>query len=176
MKIKLNFYRFNVFLALLSIATLLLGYGNDAHATRGDSYKNRAFAGFIKHIYSNVQTVKNGSDLCIFGNDEISLQLKSLDDNKSVVYIGDEIDSKKSYNKCRVIYIAKNKEKESKYSVNFFNDRGSLTIAIFPGFVTDGGMMSIDIGRRNFELFINDVAIKKSGVKINSSIAALIVE
>lgn len=140
-----------------------------------DVNRNKAFAGFIKHIHSNTKTVRGGSDFCIFGSDEVSLRIKSMA-NKNFVDLGDEIDYDKDYSNCRVIYIAKNKEKEAKYSVNFFNDKGALTIAIFPSFISDGGMMSIDIGRRNFELLVNDMVLKKFGVKIDSSIAALIVE
>ena len=40
--------------------------------------QNRAFAGFINTVYLNVDAVNNGNHLCIFGVDEISLQLRSV--------------------------------------------------------------------------------------------------
>ena len=59
--------------------------------------------------------------------------------------------------------------------MQFFNKKGALTIAMFPGFIADGGMMHVSIGRRNFELTVNEMAIKRSGIKIDSSIISLIV-
>ena len=137
--------------------------------------QNRAFAGFINTVYLNVDAVNNGNHLCIFGVDEISLQLRSVVKREWLKNIGEEVDPNSDYNECRVIYIAKNKEKNAKHSVQFFNDKGALTIATFSGFVADGGMMNVSVGRRNFELTANEMKIKKSGVKIDPSIISLIV-
>ncbi len=136
----------------------------------------RAFAGFIAHIYQNTDTANNGNGFCVFGSDDISLQILTMLDKRVVKELGERIDRKRNYNECRVIYIAKNKEKDAKHSVQFFNEKGALTIATFRGFVADGGMMSVQIGRRNFELTVDELAIKKSGVKIDSSVASLIVD
>ena len=137
--------------------------------------QNRAFAGFINTVYLNVDAVNNGNHLCIFGVDEISLQLRSVVKREWLKNIGEEVDPNSDYNECRVIYIAKNKEKNAKHSVQFFNDKGALTIATFSGFIADGGMMNIEIGRRNFELRVNELMIKRSGIKLDSSVISLII-
>lgn len=163
-------HRFKVSVSII-LLTLLVNV--DVNAT--DINKNKAFAGFIKHIYDNINTLRGGKNFCIFGSDEISFRLKSIV-NKDFEDLGEEINKSRNYSNCKVIYIAKSKEKEARYSVEYFNKVGSLTIAVFPNFISDGGMMSVDIGRRNFEILINDVALKEFGVRIDSSIAALIVE
>ncbi len=144
-------------------------YANDINMVR-------AFAGFIRHIHLNVDTVNNGNGLCVIGTDDISIQIKSLFEHSDFYReLGEEINRDRDYSECQVIYVARSKEKESKYVAQFFSDKGALTIGVFPGFVLDGGMMSIDIARRNFELSVNELAIKKSGVKIDSAITSLIV-
>lgn len=145
------------------------------NAYSSDDIRDKALAGFIEHIYSNVTTSRSGNNLCIFGSDGIALRLKANID-KNFIDLGEDIDPARDYKDCKVVYIARSKEKEAKYSVNFFNEKGVLTIAVFPSFIADGGMMSVEIGRRNFELLANDIMLNKFGVKIDSSIAALIVE
>lgn len=175
MKIKSLYNTLRRFL-LVSLVTCcaVFGYSKaSVHATEAD--KARAFAGFIKHIYLNTKTTKNGNNFCIFGSDEVSVQISSIIPRGSINDVGDEIDIERNYNECRVIYISKNKEKDAKYSTKFFNNKGALTIATFAGFTVDGGMMSVEVGRRNFELTVNELAMKEFGVKIDSSIVSLIV-
>jgi hypothetical protein len=48
-------------------------------------------------------------------------------------------------------------------------------VSTFNSFVDNGGMMFVDVGRRDFELTINSQTFKASGVKLDSSIMALII-
>lgn len=166
-----NYFNFNRFIII--VATILSIITCNAYSS--DDIRDKALAGFIEHIHGNVTTSRSGSNLCIFGSDGIALRLKG-NISKNFIDLGEDIDPVKDYKDCKVVYIARSKEKEVKYSVNFFNDKGVLTIAVFSSFIADGGMMSVEIGRRNFELSVNDIALKEFGIRIDSSIAALIVE
>lgn len=138
-----------------------------------ESEVNAALAQFIKLIYVNTETVNKGDRVCLYGSDSISLQVVS---EESVIILDENgKGDKQKYKKCRIIYVARNKEKLVKSFVESLNKSGALTMAAFSNFVNDGGMMFIDIGRRDFELTVNASTFKASGVKLDSSITGLII-
>ncbi len=135
---------------------------------------SHAFASFIETMYMSVQTTNKASLICVYGNDDISLRFQSR--TKLVVFLDSDIASKKNrYNDCRIIYVAKDNEKFVKSFIGTLNRSGALTVATFDSFTNDGGMVFIDLGRRDFELTINTQAFKGSGAKLDSAITALII-
>lgn len=143
-------------------------------ASAYDPELSQAFASFIETIYMSVQTTNKGSSICVYGSDDIALRIKSQ--VKAVAFLNSDIASKKNYyNECRVIYVAKDSEKFVKSFIETFNHSGALTVAAFDSFTSDGGMIFIDLGRRDFELTVNAQAFKGSGAKLDSSITALII-
>lgn len=139
-----------------------------------DPELSQAFASFISIMYMGVQTVNKGSSICVYGNDDISLRLQSQE--KTIVTLDSNIVSKKNrYSDCRIIYVAKDSEKFVKSFIETFNRSGALTVAAFGSFTNDGGMVFVDLGRRDFELIVNSQAFKGSGAKLDSSITALII-
>ncbi len=149
-------------------AALLLFKINAAIAFEAEL--SQAFAEFILVLYSNTQSVnRSATNICLYGTDEVASRLSS--DNR-VVSIDDKA---RNFKNCRLIYIAKDKEKFMKSSVNSMNQSGALTIGIFNSFVVNGGAVLVDLGRRDFELTINAQSLKTSGAKLDSSIIALIV-
>ena len=135
---------------------------------------SQAFASFIEIMHASVQTTNKGSMICIYGNDDISLRFKSR--TKLVAFLDADITSKKNhYSNCRIIYVAKDNEKFIKSFIEIFNRSGALTVATFDSFTNDGGMVFIDLGRKDFELTLNTQAFKGSGAKLDSSITALII-
>jgi YfiR/HmsC-like len=139
-----------------------------------DAELSQAFASFIETMYMSVQTTSKGSSICVYGNDDISLRFQSR--TKLVVFLETDITSKKNhYSECRIIYVARDSEKFVKSFISTFNRSGALTVATFDSFTNDGGMVFIDLGRRDFELTLNTQAFKGSGAKLDSSITALII-
>lgn len=135
-----------------------------------------AFARFIKLIYQNTESANMSDKFCVFGYDDVSIRFSSIIDKKQLIFLPEDLDENKSYSQCRVIYYAKSKMRVTKYSMNILNKSKSLTVAIFNDFVSDGGMIFVDVGRRNFELIVNSDIFKKSKVRLDSSITGLIVE
>lgn len=134
---------------------------------------SKALADFISTLMLNTQTVNRGTSLCIYGSDDISQYLVNKEKISSV--LDEDISKKHSYKHCRIIYIAKNKEKYVRSFIDILNQAGAPTVATFESFVNNGGMIFVDIGRRDFELTVNSQSFKASGAKIDSSIMALIV-
>jgi hypothetical protein len=55
------------------------------------------------------------------------------------------------------------------------NKKKILTIAIFDGFTEIGGMLQVQMGRRNFELTLNSKAVKESGIRLNALSTSLVI-
>lgn len=128
-----------------------------------------AFSGFIQDLVRTAHTQKNVV-LCHVGRDAISNAISVQ--NKSFV----DLDADPSkYASCKAVYIAQGREKGLRSELDKFNKNNILTIAIFDGFVESGGMIQVQMGRRNFELVVNTKKIKESGVRLNSLVADLIV-
>ena len=158
----------------IAIAPLLLIRFAMLEALAYDPEVSQAFASFIETMYLGVQTVNKSSSICIYGSDDISLRIQSQ--GRDVIFLDTDIASKKNYyGSCRIIYVAKDNEKFVKSFIGTFNRSGALTVAVFDSFVNDGGMVFVDLGRRDFELTVNSQAFKKSGAKLDSSISALII-
>ncbi len=60
--------------------------------------------------------------------------------------------------------------------MNILKKSRALTIAVFPNFVNDNGMVYVEVGRRNFELTVSNEIFREFKVKIDSSIIGLIVD
>lgn len=128
-----------------------------------------AFASFIKGLTSTTQIAKEGS-ICSFGNDEISKIIASQNQD----YISLDSDPKQ-YKLCRVIYIAQGMQKGLGVELAKFNKNNIMTIAIFEGFVEFGGMVQVQMGRRNFELILNTKKIKASGIRLSALVLSLVI-
>ncbi len=132
---------------------------------------DEAFSEFIRVLYVNTESARKSNKLCVFGYDGISsiLEAKEIKDLRFIE------DKDKNYDNCRIIYVAKNKSRIVRSFIGSFNKAGAVTVATFDEFVVDGGMIMVDIGRRNFELTVNSEVFSRSSAKIDSSITALII-
>ncbi len=142
-----------------------------AKARASESEFSQVFAEFVGTLYANTQTVTKASSMCVYGDDDVSIRIATVFKNAITIEDG----SKKIYRECRIIYVARNKERFVKSFIANLNQSSALTVATFESFSGNGGMMFIDVGRRDFELTVNSQTFKASGVKLDSSIMALII-
>jgi hypothetical protein len=115
------------------------------------------------------QTGKNGA-ICIFGNDRISKIIATHEKN----FIDLNSDPKK-FNSCKAIYISQEREKGLRVEIEKFNNNKIFTIATFDGFTEMGGMVQVQMGRRNFELIVNSKETREAGVKLSALSTSLII-
>jgi hypothetical protein len=157
----------NTFIAvLLSFALLLCA--NSVRAM--DLEESSAYASFIKDIVSSTKIVKKGK-FCVFGSDEVAKAL--MYQNPQIIKIGDE--GKRSYDKCNSIYISQGMERGLRIELDKLIKKKILTIAIFDGFTNMGGMIQVQLGRRNFELTVNSNLLKAASVKLDVLATNLII-
>ena len=155
-------------ITILAVLSVLIQTVNAA-----DRSFDEALAQFLMGgVYTNTETTTKADKFCLYGSDGITIHIVS---DNNIVILDENNGNKEKYKKCRLIYVAKNKEKLVKSFIDNMNNSGALTIATFANFVSDGGMLFVDVGRRNFELTVNTASFKKSGVKLDSSIVGLII-
>ena len=79
------------------------------------------------------------------------------------------------FTSCKAIYVASGAAKVLKPEIAKFSKNKILTIAIFDGFTEIGGMVQVQMWRRNFELILNSKAMKEAGIRLNSLAMSLVV-
>jgi len=148
-------------LKLITFLTLFLSLMSNAFAEAIDSEEALAFASFIQDLVHKTQTNKQGV-ICATGSDEIS---KIISQNKAFIYLDNE---QAKYHSCKAVYVAMGKEKIIRSDIDKFNKNKILTIAIFDGFTEAGGMVQVQMGRRNFELTLNSKIMKEASVRLSA--------
>lgn len=120
-----------------------------------------AFASFITSLVGTTNGVDDSGKVCLFGNDEITQALaKNVSDLKNISELS-------KTNNCKVLYIAKDKEKGIRAEIIKIKKKNLMTIAIFDEFIESGGMILVQMGRRNFELTLNPEIMKNSGLRLS---------
>ncbi len=128
-----------------------------------------AYTGFIQTLI-NTSYIPNKGLTCVLGNDEISANIVAQ--NSKAVNLSKHPEK---YTLCKAIYIAADKEKNLKLESVKFNRNKILTIGAFSSFADSGGMVQIQMGRRNFELVVNSELMKKSGIKLSPLATELVI-
>lgn len=129
-----------------------------------------AYANVIQNLVANsVFKNKNGA-FCIYGSDSVA---KSLLRGNGATQISDI--SLGSSSKCRVIYISIENLTNIKLHLNELAANKILTIGTYDDFVENGGMIQVEMGRRDFELLVDIKALNTSQIKLDTLSSNLIV-
>jgi hypothetical protein len=155
------------FVAMLSLALIIAVPDCFSEVLEEDSAV--AYASFIKDLFGSTQTKKEGM-FCGFGSDEVFSVIAENNEN----FIDLNRDPTK-YESCKAIYVARGKEKGLRVEIEKFNKNKIMTIGTFDDFTEIGGMIQVQIGRRNFELILNLNELKAAGVRLNALANSLVV-
>ncbi len=130
-----------------------------------------AFSTFIRDlIHTSSLSSAKANTICGFGGDEVFKVISSQE--KNFINLNDD---PKRYQNCKAIYIAKGMERVLRTEIEKFNKKGIMTIAIFDGFVELGGMVQVQMGRRDFELTLNLRQLRDSGVRLSALALSLVI-
>ena len=133
---------------------------SDGHSIMLSEDEANAFASFIKSLVDTTSGTNNGA-ICSFGNDEVTRALtKSVHSSKSISTMSES-------KNCKALYVAKDKEKGLRAEIDKIVKKDIMTLAIFENFTESGGMILIEMGRRNFELTVNPQVMKDSGLRLS---------
>ncbi len=154
---------------LLFTALLLLLNSNCFAGSVDESEEASSFASFIIELIKTAQTAKLGA-ICLFGNDEISQAIAAREKNVSQF---ERLPH--SISGCKAIYVAKSMERGLRSEIGKLHNSKVMNIAVFEGFIEMGGMIQVQMGRRNFELIVNSKEIKASGARLSALVTSLII-
>lgn len=160
----MNYIR-DIILKFLTFAALALLY---SEALAMESEESQAYSSFIGDMVLAMSFDKPGS-LCVSGNDDVT---KTIIDYFPKAIRAESVDK---YGLCNIIYIAQGSERGLRIELEKLAEKRIVTVAIFDGFVNMGGMIQIQIGRRNFELMVNPKLLKASGAKLGVLATNLII-
>lgn len=128
-----------------------------------------AYAGFIQNMVSLSQINTKGS-FCILGHDAVARSLSQSKKNKAI-----DQESADPYRKCRAVYLSVENVTNLKMQLGDLTKKKILTIGTFEGFIENGGMIQVEMGRRNFELTIDVNALYNAGIKLDTLSTNLII-
>ncbi len=149
------------------LALLFFSFASKADVIEAE--EAMAFGSFIKEMIRGSQFPSGHTAVCAIGKDEIS---KILSREKNYIDLNTSPDQ---YKICSAIYVAVGNKKTVWVDVLKFNKAKVLTIGIFEGFAESGGIVQIQMGRRNFELTLNQKMFKESGVRLSPLATSLVV-
>lgn len=127
------------------------------------------FTSFIHGVSEGIIGANNGK-VCALGYDEIVVAMGIKDEN--LINIGD---NPEKYMSCKMIYVAKDKEKISRDYIQMYNKKRIVTVSLLDNFNENGGMILIQMGRRSFELSVNSKEIKDAGIRFTPLILELVI-
>lgn len=133
------------------------------------SEESKMFGDFIAGVISS-STGGNSGSVCVFGHDEIVISM--AEKNKNLINLDKDPNK---YVTCKGVYVAQDKEKFLRASVDKFNRKRILTVSVLENFNENGGMVYVAMGRRNFELTINSKEVKDSGIKLSPTVLDFII-
>lgn len=155
-------FKFITLLAFIFFITL------DVFASSEQKEIAIGFAKFIEKLVKTTKGIGSGR-ICVIGSDKIS---DSFSKGKALTVT---MESKRLIY-CRAIYFAKSERKTFRPKAEKLAKKGILTISAFDDFIENKGMVKVEIGRRSFELEINQELLKQSNIKLNSLFTGLVVK
>lgn len=164
----MNFQKIKYNIVIFLTSVLLI---SDCFAAVVGSEEAGDYAGFIMDIINSSQIEVSG-ETCVIGSDEIAKIILARNDKSIDLGLGG--DSKK-YDLCKAVYLSQGTEKISRSEMEKFIKRKIITVAVFDGFIESGGMIQVQMGRRNFEVLLNSKEVKESGVRLNALFLSLVI-
>ncbi len=129
-----------------------------------------AYANVIQNLVVNSSFRNKNGAFCIYGSDPVAKSLLRGNDSIKISNI-----SLNSSSKCKAIYISIENLTNIKLHLNELSANKIMTIGTFDDFVENGGMIQVEMGRRDFELLVDTKALNASQIKLDTLSYNLIV-
>ncbi len=128
------------------------------------------YASFIFSLSNGVQSANQGSEVCALGHDEIVVAMGEK--NRNLINVEN---NPEKHTSCKMLYIANDKSKGLRSYVEKYNHKRIVTLGVLENFNESGGMILVQMGRRNFELSVNSKEIKEAGIKLAPLVLELVI-
>lgn len=129
-----------------------------------------AYANFINGLVKKAELDKKEGALCVFGNNDIAKELLNI--AGTIKRSSQNIDE---YRSCKAVYIGLDGASGLRSYLLKLTTSKILTMGTSSDFFENGGMIQIEIGRRGFELTVDEDSINAARVKLDTLSTNLIV-
>lgn len=140
----------------------------------GDTSFYKAMASFIYNLQKLIKN-REGS-LCIYGYDQVSIAIEEKFKSSSIFLKSSKELEVLDKNSCGLLYISKNNDKSLNQVFLIADKYKIVTVGLEDRFIDDGGIVLVQMGRRNFELVLNHKKIKEYAIQFDPIISNLLVE
>lgn len=150
--------------AILTITSL---FSSPLAFARDD--ESKAIAKFIYGLPKFISDKKG--NLCAYGYDQMIAEFKEK--FKDVIFLKSDNDLKERNllaKNCSVIYVGMNRYS----SIQYLSKSRIVSVGTDESFISKGGMMIVQMGRRSFELTVNYSAVKELKIEFDPLIEGLI--
>lgn len=152
------------------IMLFLLSFLSSQNSFAIDRVEAVMYASFVLSLSDGVQSSNQGSEVCALGHDEIVVVMGEK--NRNLINVENNLEK---YTSCKMLYIARDKSKGLRSYIEKYNRRRIATVSLLENFNESGGMILVQMGRRNFELSINSKEIKEAGIKLAPLVLELVI-
>jgi len=129
-----------------------------------------AYAGFIQSLVNNSSVKKRDGMFCIYGNDQVARFLIKSANNFN---LGSGAIA--ATQRCKAIYIASEGVVNLGAYLETLVSNKVLTISTSEDFAENGGMIQVQMGRRDFELIVDVKALNSAQIKLDTLSTNLII-
>lgn len=137
----------------------------------GDSFYNAA----ASFVYSFPKLIINRTGpLCVYGYDQVVVAIEEKYINNIIMFksVGDLQNF--AQKNCKVLYVSKG-DRGSKLAIATADKNNVASIGVYSDFMSDGGTVFLQAGRRNFELTIDQNKVKAYDIKFSPVVLGLVV-
>ena len=129
-----------------------------------------AYANFIQNLVSNSSIKKKEGVICIYGSDQVARSL--LQGSGSISLSANTIEAAK---RCKAVYVAFDNAVSLRSYLNLLASHKILTVGTSEDFVENGGMIQVQMGRRDFELTVDVKVLNSAQIKLDTLSTNLII-
>lgn len=151
------------------IALFLLSFLSSQNSFAIDREESSMYASFIFGLANGVQSSSQG-EVCALGYDEIVVAMGEK--NRNLINVEN---NPEKYTSCKMLYIAKDKSRGLRNYIEKYNRKRIVTLGVLENFNESGGMILVQMGRRNFELSVNSKEIKEAGIRLAPLVLELVI-
>lgn len=129
-----------------------------------------AYANFIQSLVNNSNIKKKEWSVCTYGSDQVTRSLLKSGNNFSLSNRDIEV-----IRRCKAIYIVFDNSSSLRPFLELLTSNKILTISDSEDFVENGGMIQVQMGRRDFELIVDVKTLNSAQIKLDTLSTNLIV-
>ena len=162
-------------LVTLSLLVLFLSLLPTARQAFADDADDKVLANFVYAVphLARVESNSGNNKICFYGYDQLTVSL--TDQHHDAINITSVESGRLLGAGCGVLYVARDKDRLMKEISKVTDQIKIITVGLSDDFVDNGGVLSLQMGRRSVEVTTNRAKVKAFGIKFDPMMVNLVV-